>query len=285
MAQRLKVAVDRSLKREVYVDCIKRSDEDLAEIVALIRDLRPHAIVAFASAAATLSRYVARTGARTWATIPVLCGAEQLSAPDRESIQHAFGPAVFDTYGSRETMLIASECEAHDGLHTHSENVVVEVIVFDGERQRAAHEGETGHIVVTDLHNHAMPFIRYANGDLGRIRKAGRCDCGRSLPRIEAVEGRVTDTLRDGKGRPVGGLVVLTMMVPIAHAVTQFQAVQHKDASLTFKLVPTSTFDDAARKHVVTTLEKYLPGIPVTLQLVHDIPLSAGGKRRVVIVE
>src|SRR6201999_3104727 len=112
-----------------------------------------HAMVAYASGAGTLARFVNEHSLRDWNDIPVLTGAEGLMAADREAIEQAFGPA-FDTYGCREVMLIGSECEAHDGMHTSMENLIVELIVREPDGTvRAARPGETGEVVVTDLHN------------------------------------------------------------------------------------------------------------------------------------
>jgi len=65
----------------------------------------------------------------------------------------------------------------------------------------------------------------------------------------------------------------------------QFQAVQHKDGSITLKLVPTPRLDDAVRANIRATCAKYLEGVDVKLELVPEIPISASGKRQVVVVE
>jgi phenylacetate-CoA ligase len=280
-----RIALDRTLKREMYVDCTKRGDADLANVVRIIEAVRPHAIVAYTAAAVDLARWVLANERRTWGTIPVICAAEKLWPQDRALLVEAFGPSVFDTYGSRETMLLAAECEAHDGLHVQSENVVVEILVTENGATRAAEPGEIGEVVVTDLHNYAMPFIRYANGDLAVRGKRARCACGRSLPRIASVEGRVADTLRDGRGGKIGGMIFMNAMVPLAGAVREFQAVQHADDSVTLKVVPTRAWGDDARAHVARMMRDYLGDLSVKLELVDEIPLGANGKRRTVVVE
>jgi phenylacetate-CoA ligase len=282
---RLKIAIDRALKRERYVDCTLRSDEDHADVVRVIREERPEIILCYTQAGAALARYIVRNGARAWGTIPLLCGAERLFAADRAVLEDAFGKAVFETYGCREVMLIGSECEAHDGLHVSVENLVVEVVVREKDRTRAARPGEIGEVVITDLHNLGMPFIRYANGDLATVGRAERCACGRSLPRIAAVEGRVAETLRDADGNPVSGLLFNLIFTPLADAVRQFQAVQHRDGSVTLKLSPLRPLDDGALSLVRDTCTKYLKGTPVRTEIVGDIPIGKNGKRQVVIVE
>ncbi len=283
--QKIKVQADRALRREHYVDCGRRGAAEMDAVVDIIRRERPDVIVCYSQAGADLARHVLARGAKTWGTIPVLCGAERLLPADRVPMEQAFGKAVFETYGCREVMLISTECDAHDGQHVSMETLVVEIVVRDGAGERAAQPGELGEIVVTDLTNLAMPFIRYANGDLAVAGKPGTCACGRALPRLASVEGRVTETLTDGSGARVNGLVFNVVIAHLAHAIRQFQVVQRKDRSVTLRVVPTPTFDASIEGVLRATWQKYLAGVPVTLELVDELPIAASGKRQVVVVE
>jgi len=282
-----KIAFDRLLKRDHYVDCTPRDERALGEAVAAIRRFRPHVIVAYAGGAAALARFIDERRLRAWDGIPVLTGAERLLAPDRAAIEAALGPA-FDTYGCREVMMIGSECEAHDGMHTAMENLIVEIVVREPDgRVRAARPGETGEVVVTDLHNLACPMIRYVNGDLATARAEGPCVCGRTLPRIGPIEGRVTETLFDGAGRPVGGLVFNILIAVIGNVARSFQITQRADRSIVLKIVPSEgdRIPEREERLLRNQAERYLPGAPFAIELVKEIPLSPAGKRRVVVVE
>lgn len=283
---RVWVAVDRGLRHECYVDSTFRSEEHLAHAVEVIRRKRPSTIVCYAQGGAELARYIVATGTRSWDDIPVLLGAEPLLSGDRAALEQAFGPAVHETYGNREVMVIAAECEAHDGLHLQAENLVVELVVRDPETGavRAARPGEVGEVVITDLHNLAMPFIRYVTGDLATAADGAPCPCGRGLPRIAAVEGRKSDTLTDGHGRKVGGMAMMTMFFELA-PLRQYQVVQRRDRSVSVRVVPTPAFDAAARERILGHCGHYLPGVPVTVELVEAIEPGAGGKRRFILVE
>ena len=283
--QKIKIQADRALRREHYVDCGRRGPAELDAVIDVIRRERPDVIVCYSQAGADLARHVLARGARTWGTIPVLCGAERLLPADRAPLEQAFGPAVFETYGCREVMLISTECDAHDGQHVSMETLVVELVVREGARERPAAPGELGEVVITDLTNLAMPFIRYANGDLAVAGKAGTCACGRALPRLASVEGRVTETLVDGSGARVNGLVFNVVIAHLAHAIRQFQVVQHKDRSITLRIAPTATFDGSIEAALRATWEKYLPGVAVTLERVDELPIASTGKRQVVVVE
>jgi phenylacetate-CoA ligase len=150
---------------------------------------------------------------------------------------------------------------------------------------RAARPGELGMVVVTDLHNRAMPFIRYANGDLAVAGPERRCPCGRALPRLASVEGRVTETLLDAGGRRVNGLVFNVVIAHLAPAIRQFQVVQGRDRAITVRVVPTSRFDEGVRRTLRETCDRTLPGTTVTIDLVEALPTGPAGKRQVVVVE
>ena len=285
--KRQKVALDHAIKRDLYVDSTPRGEEALASAVAQLRRFEPHVMVAYAAGAGALARYVNDQKLRTWHDIPVLVGAERLWPHDRAAIEEAFGPA-FETYGAREVMLIASECEAHAGLHVSMETMIVELLVREpGGGGRAAKPGEAGEVVITDLHNLACPMIRYVNGDLAVAHPLGTCGCGRSLEKIGPIEGRVTETLRDGRGQPVGGLVFNIMFGVMDQYAKQFQVVQRVDGSIVIKIIPqTGTkLPSEAEGGLRAFADKYLPGAPFALEYVTEIPLTAAGKRKVVVVE
>ena len=282
---KVKTTLDHLVRREHYVDCSDHSDEALAHVVTQIRSLSPTVLICYAQAGAALARHVIENKCRDWDDITTISAAERLFPADRKAMVEAFGSRIFETYGSREVMLIAAECPAHDGLHVSTENLIVELVVRDDHGARAARPGELGEVVVTDLHNFGAPFIRYVTGDLAVQLPEGRCACGRWLSRLRTVEGRTADTLRDASGRPVGGLFFMVMFSGFAHKVRAFQVVQRRDRSIDLKIVPGSEFDDSLLALVKRNCERVIPNVPLRTHIVPDIPVEPGGKLRVVVVE
>jgi phenylacetate-CoA ligase len=285
--QRQKLAIDRRLKRDLYIDCIERSDAALWSAVHEIQRFEPQVIVAYAAGAAALAKFVNEHGLRRWSDIPVIVGAERLWPHDRAQITAAFGPA-FETYGCREVMLIGAECEAHDGMHTSMETMIVELVVREPDGSvRAARPGETGEVAITDLHNLACPMIRYITGDVAVAHAPSRCACGRALSKIGPIEGRVTETLHDGFGNAVGGMVFNVLFGVMDHVARNFQVVQKLDGSVVMRVVPNGgdRLPEKARHAVHAFAAKYLRGTQFALEYVDEIPLTSAGKRKVVVVE
>lgn len=285
--QRAKLALDRRLRRDIYVSCMVRSDEALYSMTDTIRRQRPDAMLGYAQALADLARFINHHGLRDWDTIPVIYGAERLWPHDRAELERAFGPAVFETYGCREFMLIGSECEAHDGLHESAENLIVEILVEENGTWRAARPGEVGQVAVTDLHNLACPFIRYLTGDRATARAYAPCACGRTLPKLGPIEGRVTETLRDAEGNPVEGILFNILFLNLASYTRQFQAVQQADGRVVLKIVPHLPGGLPAKSEALIRdfVGKHLRGVPLDIQLVPEIPLTRSGKLQRVRVE
>jgi phenylacetate-CoA ligase len=283
---RAKIALDRSLKRERYVPCAVLGERELHDVVRLIAREGPHVLVCYTQAGAALARFVNRNGLRDWDDIAVICGAERLYPHDRTELEKAFGRGIFESYGCREVMLLASECDAHDGLHVSMENLVVEIVVTEPDgTARRARAGELGEVVVTDLHNLSMPFIRYANGDLATAGSGAPCRCGRGLERIASVEGRTSDTLRDATGALVNGVVFGHMFVELESVVRKFQLVQHPDLTVTLRVAAEHPLAATTIARLRASCERFLRGVDVTVDVVDDVRASAMGKRRLVVAE
>ena len=86
-------------------------------------------------------------------------------------------------------------------MHINAEHVYVECLKENGEPAAA---GESGELIITDLDNYGMPFIRYRIGDVGMLSDR-KCNCGRGLPIMETVGGRTFDIIVGTNGRHLGG--------------------------------------------------------------------------------
>lgn len=277
-----KIRLDRALRREVFVDSMRQNRDTMSEAVRSCRRVRPHVIIGYTQAMAVWARFILDRGLRDWADLPVLCAAEAVLPGDRSVLERAFGPAVFETYGSRETMLIGAECPAHTGLHLSEENLLIEV-VRDGKK---AAPGENGDVLVTDLHNYGMPFIRYVNGDLATFAPPGPCPCGRGLRRLLRVDGRRAEMLRDPRGESIPGIVFHVLLSDARQEIIkQFQVVQSASGAVLLKVVRGQDFAEPAFASQVARLGDYLRGLPLTVEFHDGIPEAPTGKRKTIIVE
>jgi phenylacetate-CoA ligase len=130
-------------------------------------------------------------------SVRTVLGFGDMPVPDTAAdLGQLWGARYFDTYSCSEIGPIALQCPEHGHLHVQSEHVLVEILRDDGT---ACEAGETGRVVITDLHNFAMPFIRYELGDYARA--GAPCPCGRGLPVIDRIIGRAGQLAVDPTGR------------------------------------------------------------------------------------
>ncbi|HEY3933843.1 MAG TPA: hypothetical protein VGL65_04430 [Gemmatimonadales bacterium] len=266
------------LYRHTLVSCFDLSDATVDRFFQSLVRTRPRAIVAYTNAIYAFARMLEARGLVPPAPHSVVVGAERLHQFQREVIERVFRAPVFETYGSREFMLIGAECPEHSGLHLSDENLVVEILDDDGA---TVSDGVEGNVVVTDLTNLGMPFVRYATGDRA-IKASGACACGRGLDRLAHVTGRQLDILVTPDGRQLPGEFFPHILKEL-QGVQRFQVIQEIPEEVVIRVVSPrwSARDEEWLRHEVAAVAG--PTLQITIDLVDDIPLTAAGKLQVVV--
>lgn len=170
-------------------------DERLDAVIDAVVRYQPRLLRSYPATAHRLAEALAERGI----DLPVrsvLTTGEVLYPFQRAAIEAQFHCQVYDAYGG-DGMDVAFQCGHATGYHINAEAVLLEVLDDAG---RPAPPGSEGQIVLTNLNNLAMPFVRYAIGDLGSL-SAELCSCGRGLPLLAHVTGRSSDQLVLPSGR------------------------------------------------------------------------------------
>lgn len=202
--------------------------------------------------------------------------AEPLYEYQREAIAKAFNCPVRETYGMAEMVAMASECTS-GRLHLWPEVGSVE-IMKDG---LPVPLGTPGDLVCTGLLNADMPLIRYRVGDQGRLEvSSDTCQCGRTLPLMDSLEGRISDVLYTKDGRRVSrfGQVFNGDL-----AIREAQIVQEALDCVKVNFVPTSAFTSRHKEVIVQRVKERMGDIEVLMEPMAEIPRGAGGKKRAVV--
>lgn len=254
------------------------SESNMAGYADAIDAFRPEVIVSYVGPLVRLAEWLQANGRRIHQPLRVLGAAEALLDHQRSTIERVFGCPAFNTYGCREFMLIASECEHRTGLHLTADHLKVELV------QPALDPAGAGELIVTDLHNYGMPMMRYVNGDLATASNT-QCACGRGLPMLARVDGRKLDALYTADGRIMPGEYVVYAFL-YAKGVKRYQVVQKRLDALEVVIVRDVDFDDSTIDLVRGELRKVLgDGIALDFRFVDEIPLTASGKLRVTVSE
>ena len=141
--------------------------------------------------------------------------------------------------------------------------------------------GETGQIVITDLLNYAAPLIRYRNEDMGNL--FGRpCSCGRGLPLMDKVTGRIYDMFILPDGSQVYSHRFTTFFYDHVDKVRAFQVHQTKEDHAVVRLVTTeSCVREELSAQLLQKFREYTNNqVQFDIQFVESIPKEASGKYR-----
>ena len=251
------------------------SSEGLLRFAGALRRWRARVLFGYAECLTEFARELRDSGESVPSLRSVVSSAEALSPQNRRLIEHVTGCPVFDRYGARETGLIASECEAREGLHVAAEDVYVEIADPD--------EQGVGRVLVTKLNSYGMPFIRYDIGDFGAWLE-GPCACGRALPRLRLAGCRTTDFLLSADGRMVSGaaLTLVTRDLPDLGTVQLYQsAVGRVEVRIEGSRRLSPRLADEVRRR----LQTYLGPVAVEFAFPERIERTASGKYRFAVCE
>jgi phenylacetate-CoA ligase len=272
---RYKVLVHRALQQRTFFDAYRQfTDEERAACCELINRMRPQAIVGYTGILVDIARFAREHNALQWKARTLVSTAETLQCGQRELLESQLAQEVFDSYGSREFMNIASECSMHDGYHIASDNVFVEVVDKNGKPVEA---GTEGRIVVTDFHNATTPFVRYDLGDMGVMAPTDRhCRCGRPFPLLQSVEGRAQDVIHTRHG----WVTAISLLDVLEHFdwVEGYQCLQPSREQLVIKLLTRVELSEERLRPLRAYLHTQITGLDFTFERVNELSRGSNGK-------
>ncbi len=246
---------------------------DLATQLTWLQEEQPDYLVSYPSNIEALAALCVAKGIRLEGLREVRTLSETLSPELRVACREAWGVPIADMYSASEIGYIALQCPDYEHYHIQSEAVLVEVLSAEGQ---PCGPGEIGRIVLTSLHNFAMPLIRYEIGDYVQLGEP--CPCGRGLPVITRIMGRLRNlvTLPDGRQNwPILRTRYLMEVFPLR----QIQVVQRSLEQIEVKLVVARPLLPEEESKYIAILQGSL-GYPFQISFsYHDaIPRSASGK-------
>lgn len=234
---------------------------------------RPAYLLTYPSLVAELARASLERGIRLFGLLEVRTLGEQLDPEARALCRDAWGVPLTDMYTTQEAGYIALQSPEHEHYHVQSENVLLEVLDDEG---RPCGAGQVGRVVVTDLHNFAMPLLRYEIGDYAEV--GGACPCGRGLPVLRRIVGRTRNMLVTADGGRFWPLFGMRTAIDFA-PVIQHQFVQKAYDLIEARLVTATPLTPAQEERLRALILSRLPrGFRVRFAYRDSIPRSAGGK-------
>ncbi len=261
----------------IYLDTMSVTEKSVRNFAVEWERVHPTLLFGHAHSLYLLAQYVRDLNITNIKPRGILSTSMMLMPQERKVIEEVFCTKVNDRYGCEEVSLIASECEKHEGMHLNIEHLYVEFLKEEGGY---AAPGEPGKIVVTDLMNKAMPFIRYQVEDVG-VPSERTCSCGRGLPLMETVTGRVADFLIKSDGSKVAGVSLIENTLTKIPGIDQMQIVQDRIDLITLLVVPGGDFTDFSQIQLQNYFESLFgKTVTVEIDLVSFIAPEPSGKYR-----
>jgi phenylacetate-CoA ligase len=245
----------------------------VAEQAQVVRRERPAYLTVYPSLLLELLRHCREHGVAFEGLRGVRTVLEVLAPEVRQLCREVLGVGITDVYSCAEAGYLAIQCPEHGAYHLQQENALIEILDDAGA---PCAPGAVGRVVVTTLHNFAMPLLRYELGDLAEMGEP--CPCGRTLPVITRIVGRARDmlTLPDGAKRyPFYGHSAMMTV----RAIRQHQVVQKSLTEIEIRLVVTHPLSIAEEARI---REAAIDGLghpfEITLVYTDEIKRDASGK-------
>lgn len=246
--------------------------------ISLLKDIKLDMIESYTSCLWLLAKEILEQGTEEIRPRIVVSTAEVLREEARELINEAFGVELFDQFGCAEVGRSAWECEEHVGYHMDIDALVMEFV----KGNEHVTPGERGRLLYTSLYNFAMPFIRYDAGDIC-VPTDELCPCGRGLPLMKNIEGRMDDFVISSEGKVISPTLLLIVMKEIP-GIAHFRIVQETKNKANVQLVKSHDFSQETLGKVEKGIKKVLGDSVITkIEVVNEIPKDKTGKLRAII--
>ena len=248
---------------------------DESEQLAGINAISPEALYTYTSNFRILAEAILSDGLPAPRPKLLITSAELLDQETRKLIARAFGTDPVDYYGSMEVGWIAWQCPERGGYHINSDCLIVECMK-DGQPVATGEEGE---LVITNLHSDAAPLIRYSLGDTA-VLSDRKCSCGRTLPLLEVLSGRMADYFVLPGGKRLSPYAVTSILRDVP-GMRRFQVVQDSDVAVTVHVQATPQAPDV--QTVQLAVQGALsPDFSVTVDYMESLPRDPSGKFNIV---
>ena len=187
-----------ALSKELNFNTFNMNESLLKIFIKKLKNFHPDLIKGYPSVLQIVSKFILSNNV-VIDPKAIQTSSESVFESQREIIEEAFNCKMYDWYGQSEYVVSAGQCP-EGNYHINGDSGIME-FVKNGENVAS---GELGEILGTGLYNYSMPFIRYKTDDIGKYSDE-ICTCGRGLPLLQSIEGRVTDLITTPDGKIISG--------------------------------------------------------------------------------
>lgn len=253
-----------------------------AELVRQLEQLRPTLLACYPSHLRALAEELGPKRCKALSLRAISVSSEASSKAERAELGAMFGCGVYDEYSTEELTRIAAQCR-YGEYHLFEDVAYIETLDEAGRATEAV-----GEVVGTYLHNFAMPFIRYRQGDLARISVGGSCTCGYQFRSLSELVGRKLASFTLPSGRVLSSGFLLdasySFLLDIGADLAGFTITQEAVDHVLIELLPGKNYRAESSAHVKQRfLELVAEPISVEVQLVSSLRRGPAGKHNPIV--
>lgn len=270
-----------SIQNNINFNSFELTDEKMRLIHASLLKNKPVLFKGYLSSLLDFAKYIEANNFQVPKLKAISTTTETLFQHNRIYLERVFKAPIFDQYGCGEVSAISYECSKHNGLHINQEHVVCEVL----DDYSMSIVEKTGRVIVTDLDNYVMPFIRYENGDLAKLSSSS-CSCGVNQPLMLSIEGRSSETIILNNGNKVHGVFITDILYELeimSNTVRKFQVNQSIPGEIVLRLECKMKLKKEKKRILIDTLSRFF--VKVVIDETNYIKPSKNGKYRYVVSE
>jgi len=260
----------------VILNSFKMTEKDMKSYIETINHYKPDLIRGYAGSLYELCKFSERNNLNIYKPKKLVSSAETLTSQMRETIEAIFGTKLYDFYGSRETASIAGECK--QGLiHIFSFNNYIEIL---DSNNNPVSEGQEGRIIITNLHNYSMPFIRYEIGDVA-VLGPKKCTCGNFLPSMKKIYGRIEEQFIKRDGSIVIGYYFVHLIGVLLNKgfIKKFQVIQEDYDQIRILAIVDEGLPEPERNEIEQKIKLQMgTDCKIIWDFVENIPKTQSGK-------
>lgn len=223
-----------------------------------------------------LARFIEKQNLEAPQLKAVITSSEKLTNEMRNTLERVYRCKVYDSYSGVEACGLISECE-HGTLHISPDVGIIEIIKEDGTY---AKPGETGEAICTGFLNYDQPLIRYRIGDLIKLSANQSCKCGRQMPCVDEIVGRLEDVVIGKDGREMVRFHGIFINIP---EIIEAQVIQHTLTNFEIKIVSNGNLLDSEIDTIKSRMKSQLGDIEIVINHVESLPRETNGKLKAVI--
>lgn len=263
--------------RTRYLSSADLSEKTFAKMIKFFETYEPDIIRCYPDPLYFIAKYMERNNISHIKPRVVTTTGNILTTEARKTIEQQFGCKVYDSY----------RCEGgpnafeapDDEVYISSMEYGITEIISNGEEVTP---GERGRAITTDLHNYAMPFIRYDSQDI-LVKGKRKAKNGMQHLTIDRIEGREGDILIT----PNGQYLIIIHFVDYFDkfsTVRHFQVKQDSVDELVIFIKVEPNFSTNEYEEILNYWRSYVNNsMKIDLKVVDNILPSPSGKRRLLI--